>query len=180
VPTTCFADSGPVILGQMSSASPSRITGKERDAETGLDYFIARHYTSAIGRFLQSDEFTGGPVDAFSSNDPAPPGPTFYADLTNPQSLNKYAYAPPKMSYPEMQTADRFLTPKLPEQRIRNWVLGRAKANRVLPIHSRASSIKMGNRSRTLTIPITVEVTTQTRISIDTTPLPANDFRKNL
>ena len=31
-------------------------------------------------------------MDAFSSNDPLPPGPLPYADITNPQSLNKYAY----------------------------------------------------------------------------------------
>jgi hypothetical protein len=57
-----------------------------------IDYFIARHYASNLGRFLQPDEFTGGPVDAFSANDPLPPGPLPYADITNPQSLNKYTY----------------------------------------------------------------------------------------
>ena len=31
-------------------------------------------------------------MDAFSSNDPLPPGPLPYADITNPQSLNKYTY----------------------------------------------------------------------------------------
>ncbi|HXE91556.1 MAG TPA: RHS repeat-associated core domain-containing protein, partial [Terriglobales bacterium] len=69
-----------------------KFTGKERDAETGLDYFIARHYSSSLGRFLQPDEFAGGPVDAFSSNDPLPDSPLPYADISNPQSLNKYAY----------------------------------------------------------------------------------------
>jgi RHS repeat-associated protein len=67
-------------------------TGKERDSETGLDFFIARYYSSQYGRFLSPDEFTGGPVDAFSSNDPAPPATLPYADITNPQSLNKYTY----------------------------------------------------------------------------------------
>jgi RHS repeat-associated protein len=70
----------------------SRCTGKERDTESSLDYFVARYYTSAHGRFLSPDEFSGGPVDAFSANDPLPPGPLPYADITNPQSLNKYAY----------------------------------------------------------------------------------------
>jgi RHS repeat-associated protein len=69
-----------------------KFTGKERDTESGLDFFIARHYASNLGRFLQPDEFTGGPVDAFSSSDPLPPGPLPYADITNPQSLNKYTY----------------------------------------------------------------------------------------
>gem|GEM_PF-5972355 len=31
-------------------------------------------------------------MDAFSSSDPLPPGPLPYADITNPQSLNKYTY----------------------------------------------------------------------------------------
>jgi hypothetical protein len=31
-------------------------------------------------------------VDAFSASDPLPPGPLPYADITNPQSLNKYTY----------------------------------------------------------------------------------------
>ena len=31
-------------------------------------------------------------MDAFSSSDPLPPGPLPYALITNPQSLNKYAY----------------------------------------------------------------------------------------
>jgi RHS repeat-associated protein len=70
-----------------------KFTGKERDGESGLDYFGARYYASAQGRFLSPDEFTGGPVDAFSASDPLPPGPLPYAEVANPQSLNKYAYA---------------------------------------------------------------------------------------
>jgi RHS repeat-associated protein len=48
-------------------------TGKERDAESGLDYFGARFYGSSIGRFLS----------------PAP-GPYIKQD---PQTWNRYAYA---------------------------------------------------------------------------------------
>ena len=33
----------------------SRFTGKERDAETGLDYFGARYYSAAKGRFTSAD-----------------------------------------------------------------------------------------------------------------------------
>ena len=33
----------------------SRSTGKERDAETGLDYFGARYYSGAQGRFTSPD-----------------------------------------------------------------------------------------------------------------------------
>jgi RHS repeat-associated protein len=47
-------------------------TGKERDAETGLDYFGARYMSSAQGRFSSPDSHMGAPG--------------------NPQSWNKYAY----------------------------------------------------------------------------------------
>lgn len=50
-------------------------TGKERDAETGLDYFGARYMSSAQGRFTSVDpkEFTRRTIE-------------------NPQKWNKYAY----------------------------------------------------------------------------------------
>jgi RHS repeat-associated protein len=75
-----------------SDPSPIHFTGKERDTESGLDFFVARYYSSSLGRFLSPDEFVGGPVSAFSAPDPAPPGPLPYADVSNPQSLNKYTY----------------------------------------------------------------------------------------
>jgi RHS repeat-associated protein len=49
-----------------------KFTGFERDAETGLDYAFARYYDSRLGRFLSADPFGG--------------------DISNPQSLNRYAY----------------------------------------------------------------------------------------
>jgi RHS repeat-associated protein len=56
-----------------------KFTGKERDAETGLDYFGARYLSSAQGRFSSPD---------WSSD----PDPVPYADLYDPQSLNLYSY----------------------------------------------------------------------------------------
>ena len=43
----------------LSGASPTKekFTGKERDADTGFDYFGARYYASGIGRFLTTDRF---------------------------------------------------------------------------------------------------------------------------
>jgi RHS repeat-associated protein len=70
----------------------TQFTGKERDSETGLDYFGARYYGSNMGRWMSPDEFTGGPVDVFGPN-PNVKGPLPYADISNPQSLNKYHYA---------------------------------------------------------------------------------------
>jgi RHS repeat-associated protein len=54
-------------------------TGKERDAESGNDYFGARYYASTMGRFLSPD---------WASDPTAVP----YASYTNPQSLNLYGY----------------------------------------------------------------------------------------
>jgi RHS repeat-associated protein len=54
-------------------------TGKERDTESGNDYFGARYYTSAMGRFMSPD---------WSANvEPVP-----YAKLYDPQTLNLYSY----------------------------------------------------------------------------------------
>lgn len=60
-------------------ASPRHFTGKERDFESGLDYFGARYYGSSMGRFMSPD-WTAEP-------DPVP-----WAELENPQTLNLYAY----------------------------------------------------------------------------------------
>lgn len=54
-------------------------TGKERDTESGLDYFGARYYSSNMGRFSSPD----------SSDDP---DPIPFARLDEPQTLNLYAY----------------------------------------------------------------------------------------
>jgi RHS repeat-associated protein len=35
--------------------SPSCFTGKERDTESGNDYFGARYYASTMGRFMSPD-----------------------------------------------------------------------------------------------------------------------------
>jgi RHS repeat-associated protein len=50
-----------------------KFTGKERDSETGLDFFGARYYSGAQGRFTSVDPLGG--------------------ELANPQSLNRYTYA---------------------------------------------------------------------------------------
>jgi RHS repeat-associated protein len=52
-----------------------KFTGKERDQETGLDYFGARYFGSALGRFTSPDPLMAS------------------AHASNPQSWNRYAYA---------------------------------------------------------------------------------------
>ena len=56
-----------------------KFTGKERDAESGLDNFGARYYGSSMGRFMSPD-WSG-------QEEPVP-----YAKLGDPQSLNLYSY----------------------------------------------------------------------------------------
>lgn len=62
-----------------ADATEHHFTGKERDDESGNDYFGARYYQSTMGRFMSPD-WSGSPE--------AVP----YADLEKPQSLNLYAY----------------------------------------------------------------------------------------
>jgi RHS repeat-associated protein len=82
----------PDIPYARESLTLQQFTGKERDAETGLDFFLARYYSAAQGRFISPDEFNGGPDDALTGKEISMPGPLPYADISNPQSLNKYAY----------------------------------------------------------------------------------------
>jgi RHS repeat-associated protein len=51
-----------------------KFTSKERDNETGLDYFLARYYSSSQGRFTSADE------------------PFADQRQSNPQSWNSYSY----------------------------------------------------------------------------------------
>jgi RHS repeat-associated protein len=64
----------------------------QRDAETNLDFAQLRYYSPMQGRFTSPDEFKGGPDELFDFEEDASDNPTFYAELDNPQSLNKYQY----------------------------------------------------------------------------------------
>ena len=76
--------------GCVADSVRQKFTQKERDSESGLDYFLARYYSSAQGRFTSPDEFNGGSVAFFAAAGSS--NPTFYADIHNPQSLSKYQY----------------------------------------------------------------------------------------
>ena len=58
-----------------SWGSTHKFTGKERDSETGLDYFGARYDGSALGRFMTPDPLMAS------------------AHVSDPQSWNRYTYA---------------------------------------------------------------------------------------
>src|SRR4029077_5179556 len=57
-----------------SNTTTRKFTGKERDSESGLDYFGARHYASSLGRYMRPD-------DPFADQHPGAP-----------QSWNLYSY----------------------------------------------------------------------------------------
>jgi RHS repeat-associated protein len=83
----------PSVTGYSAvDSTRQKFTQKERDTESGLDYFLARYYSSSQGRFTSPDEFASGPEDLFEFADQASVNPTSYADLHEPQSLNKYQY----------------------------------------------------------------------------------------
>ena len=65
--------------GDLQAPTEHHFTGKERDVESGNDYFEARYYSSAMGRFMSPDWS--------AKEEPVP-----YAKLDDPQSLNLYAY----------------------------------------------------------------------------------------
>lgn len=49
---------GPCVNNPGAGAGQLRkFTGKERDVETGLDYFGARYYGSKVGRFTTTDPY---------------------------------------------------------------------------------------------------------------------------
>jgi len=70
-----FGDQQNCFSVSAADATPLHYTGKERDIESGNDYFGARYYGSSMGRFLSPDPITVTP-----------------ARVANPQQLNLYAY----------------------------------------------------------------------------------------
>jgi RHS repeat-associated protein len=76
------ASNSTIVLGLQSTAALNRVgsrcTGKERDGESGNDYFEARYYSSAMGRFMSPDWGGASPVP--------------YASFGDPQTLNLYSY----------------------------------------------------------------------------------------
>ncbi len=71
----CNYDAARSVLIQRSVSECYKFTGKERDAESGLDNFGARYDASSMGRFMSAD-------------------PVFMnvMRVMDPQRLNLYAY----------------------------------------------------------------------------------------
>jgi RHS repeat-associated protein len=77
-----------------------KFTGKERDGETQLDYFGARHYSYGLGRWVSAD-WSPTPI------------PVPYADFSDPQSLNLYGFVggnPASKADPDGHAWPPFLT----------------------------------------------------------------------
>ncbi|HEU4875907.1 MAG TPA: RHS repeat-associated core domain-containing protein [Pyrinomonadaceae bacterium] len=71
-----------------------QFTAKERDIETGLDYFLARYYSSAQGRFSGVDPFNIAlETQKAAELNPGRARALFNAYLSQPQQWNRYAYA---------------------------------------------------------------------------------------
>jgi RHS repeat-associated protein len=66
-------------VGKTTSNNHYKMTCKERDTESGLDYYGARYYGSTMGRFMSPDWA-------------AKPATVPYAEFGDPQSLNLYSY----------------------------------------------------------------------------------------
>jgi RHS repeat-associated protein len=71
---------GDALTCTPSDSSTIHFTGKDRDAESGLDNFGARYNSSIIGRFMSPD-WSAAPMGVP------------YASFSEPQSLNLYSYA---------------------------------------------------------------------------------------
>src|SRR5579884_2598258 len=73
IPADTAGRSASLLFGA-SDGIEQKFTGQIRDSETGMDFFPARYYGSAVGRFISPDPANAG------------------ADATDPQSWNAYAY----------------------------------------------------------------------------------------
>ncbi len=73
-----------------------KFTGKERDAESGLDYFPARYLGSSMGRWMSPDPLPWigwqHPSDDASEEEKEEAHQKFEDWIGNPQNLNLYAY----------------------------------------------------------------------------------------
>jgi RHS repeat-associated protein len=154
---SCFGSGSYPVAG---GATNREFTSKERDAETGLDFFESRYYSSAQGRFTSPDEFKGGFLDAFSGHAVFQPGPLPYADITDPQTLNKYAYVrnnPLRYTDPDGHCVEDFCVVEggvalaagsSAELSCAEWVAGDVGlTGAALTLHNGANTINSGIRS---------------------------------
>jgi RHS repeat-associated protein len=88
-----FAGTGGRTTAQgytLSDNVRQKFTQKERDSETGLNWFDSRYYASVQGRFTSPDHFEGNPAHLYTDFERSPALP--YSSLLAPQTFNAYAY----------------------------------------------------------------------------------------
>jgi RHS repeat-associated protein len=102
-----------------------QFTGQQRDAETGLDYFWARNYVPALGRFSSIDPASGSVV------------------LGDPQSWNRYSYV--------KNAPYRFIDPR-GETPILVIILGAAAAGAAFDIYAQFIEGDDFDLSRTIVV----------------------------
>jgi RHS repeat-associated protein len=114
VPSTVGGRSGVAGYGSADSTR-QKFTQKERDTESGLDYFGARYYSGAQGRFTSSDPL-------FSS-----------AERLDPQTWNRYSYVtnnPMKYHDPTGERRNPVTSRRGIDPRPANGERGRIRANK--------------------------------------------------
>jgi RHS repeat-associated protein len=82
--TTALGLQAAAVLNRIGSCS----TGKERDTESGNDYFGARYYASSMGRFMSPDPLPWIHWQRGNEDDQN----MFEGFIANPQNFNLYAY----------------------------------------------------------------------------------------
>lgn len=75
-----------------ADSTRQKFTSKERDSESGLDYFLAKYYSSAQGRFLSPDPYNVILAKQMSKNFEAAES-SFVDYLSVTQQWNRYSYA---------------------------------------------------------------------------------------
>jgi RHS repeat-associated protein len=75
-------------IASIIAPTEHHFTGKERDVESGNDYFEARYYNSAMGRFMSPDPLPW--IHAQHGNEDNQKD--FDVFIANPQNFNQYAY----------------------------------------------------------------------------------------
>jgi RHS repeat-associated protein len=80
-------------LGYGGDSTRQKFTGKERDDETGLDYFGARYLASAQGRFISVDPYNIIlETEATAEINPEKAQAQLFRYLSMPQQWNRYSY----------------------------------------------------------------------------------------
>jgi RHS repeat-associated protein len=127
------------VCRPMLAPTQSRITGKERDTETGLDYFGARYYGSNMGRFMSPDPLGG--------------------HLEDPQTLNRYVYVRNNpLNLTDPTGLDFYLTCKEQSSTCQSQTVGYDKNGNAqtalvqgAPIRTRASLRRKSGMTKTVT-----------------------------